>query len=78
MGEYTDLIEGLRPSTRELGSAIPEAWGGFAKLHASAVADGKLPARVKELMAMAIAVVKQCDASTGPARGTPTTSSPRR
>jgi AhpD family alkylhydroperoxidase len=61
MGEYTDLIEGLRPSTRELGSAIPEAWGGFAKLHASAVADGKLPARVKELMALAIAVVKQCD-----------------
>jgi hypothetical protein len=42
MGEYTDLIEGLRPSTRELGSAIREAWGGFAKLHASAVADGKL------------------------------------
>jgi AhpD family alkylhydroperoxidase len=34
---------------------------GFAKLHTSAVADGALPARTKELMALVIAVVKQCD-----------------
>jgi AhpD family alkylhydroperoxidase len=61
MGEYTDVIEGLRPSTRELGGAIPETWGGFAKLHASALAEGELSARVKELIALAIAVVKQCD-----------------
>ena len=61
MGEYTDLIVGLRPPTRELASAIPETWAGFAELHTSAVAEGTLPARVKELMALAIAVVKQCD-----------------
>ena len=61
MGEYTDIIEGLRPSTRELRKAIPETWAGFGKLHASAVSEGTLPARVKELMALTIAVVKQCD-----------------
>ena len=61
MGEYTDIIDGLRPSTRELRNAIPETWGGFGKLHANAVAEGALPARVKELMALVVAVVKQCD-----------------
>jgi AhpD family alkylhydroperoxidase len=40
---------------------IPETWRGFADLHKNAVADGALPARTKELMALAIAVVKQCD-----------------
>jgi AhpD family alkylhydroperoxidase len=30
-------------------------------LHQAAVAEGVLPARVKELMALAIAVVKECD-----------------
>jgi AhpD family alkylhydroperoxidase len=35
--------------------------GEDAPLHQAAVADGVLPAKVKELMALAIAVVKQCD-----------------
>jgi AhpD family alkylhydroperoxidase len=61
MGEYTDVIDGLRASTRELASVIPETWAGFTELHASAVAEGELSGRVKELMALAIAVVKQCD-----------------
>jgi AhpD family alkylhydroperoxidase len=61
MGEYTEVIDELRPSTRELRHAIPDTWAGFAKLHTSAVADGALPARTKELMALVIAVVKQCD-----------------
>jgi len=30
-------------------------------LHKAAVADGALPGKVKELMALVIAVVKQCD-----------------
>ncbi len=41
--------------------AIPEAWAAFTKLHGAAVGDGALPARVKELMALAISVVKECD-----------------
>jgi len=61
MYEYTNIIDGLRTPTRELSEAIPDAWAGFAKLHATAVADGALPARTKEPMALAIAVVKQFD-----------------
>ena len=36
-------------------------WAGFGQLHKAAVADGALPAKVKELMALAIAVVKHRD-----------------
>ena len=56
-----EVIEELRSPTRSLRKAAPEAWAGFSHLHDAAVADGVLPARIKELMALAIAVVKQCD-----------------
>ena len=61
MGHYNEVIDELKEPTRSLSEAIPEAWSGFAQLHKAAVADGVLPARIKELMALAIAVVKQCD-----------------
>jgi AhpD family alkylhydroperoxidase len=61
MGEYRDVAAKLREPTRDLRKAIPDTWGGFGQLHQSAVADGALPRSVKELMALAIAVVKQCD-----------------
>ena len=61
MGHAHDVIDELRGSTRALRQAAPAAWEGFAKLHDAAVADGVLSARVKELMALAIAVVKACD-----------------
>jgi AhpD family alkylhydroperoxidase len=61
MGHYTDVIDDLKEPTRSLRNASPEVWAGFAQLHNAAVADGVLPAKVKELMALAIAVVKRCD-----------------
>jgi AhpD family alkylhydroperoxidase len=61
MAHYTDVIDDLREPTRSLRQAIPGAWDGFAQLHRDAVGEGALPAKVKELMALAIAVVKQCD-----------------
>ena len=61
MDQYREIIAELAGPTRELREAAPEAWAGFGALHAAAVADGVLPARVKELMALAIAVVKHCD-----------------
>jgi len=61
MGHYTDVINELRQPTRSLSKQIPETWAGFAQLHADAVADRALPAKIKELMALAIAVVKHCD-----------------
>jgi AhpD family alkylhydroperoxidase len=61
MGHYTDVINQLKEPTRSLSQASPDVWAGFAQLHKAAVADGALPAKVKELMALSIAVVKQCD-----------------
>jgi AhpD family alkylhydroperoxidase len=61
MAHFTDVIDELREPTRDLRRAQPEAWKGFGELHDAALADGALSGRVKELMALAIAVVKQCD-----------------
>ena len=61
MDEYRTVVDELKRPTRELRRAIPEVWAGFGQLHQAAVADGVLPARIKELMALGIAVVKQCD-----------------
>jgi AhpD family alkylhydroperoxidase len=61
MDHYSDVIADLSEPTKSLRDASPDAWAGFAQLHEAAVADGALSARVKELMALSIAVVKQCD-----------------
>lgn len=61
MGQYTDIISELKTPTRSLRKASGDTWAGFASLHQAAVSEGVLPARVKELIATAIAVVKQCD-----------------
>lgn len=61
MSHYTEVIDDLKESTRSLSQAMPDTWGAFSQLHRAAVADGALPAKVKELMALVAAVVKQCD-----------------
>jgi AhpD family alkylhydroperoxidase len=61
MARYGEVIDELKEPTRSLREMIPETWGEFGELHTHAVADGVLPARIKELMALTMAVVKQCD-----------------
>lgn len=56
-----DLVDSLRQPTRDLRTAIPDTWEGFSRMHRSAVADGALPAKVKELIALAIAVAEGCE-----------------
>jgi AhpD family alkylhydroperoxidase len=46
---------------RRLRDAIPEVYGGYAQLHSASMGDGALPARIKELIALAISVTTQCD-----------------
>jgi AhpD family alkylhydroperoxidase len=47
---------------RHLREAIPGVYAGYAQLHDAAMGDdGALPARIKELIALAIAVTKECD-----------------
>jgi len=61
MTSYADVIAELNEPTRSLREMSTDVWTGFGQLHQAAVADGALPARIKELMALSIAVVKQCD-----------------
>jgi AhpD family alkylhydroperoxidase len=56
-----DVIEELREPTRELRHMIPDTWSAVTQLHAQALGDGALSAQVKELMALAISVVRKCD-----------------
>ena len=51
----------LAPLTRELRHAIPGVYTGYKQLHDAAPADGALDAKTKELIALAIAVSKECD-----------------
>jgi len=53
--------EELMPIARDLRRAIPDVYAGFAALHKGAMAEGVLPVKMKELIALAIAVVEQCD-----------------
>jgi AhpD family alkylhydroperoxidase len=46
---------------RRLREAIPGVYAGYAQLHNAAMGDGALPARTKELIALAIAVTRECD-----------------
>ena len=46
---------------RRLREAIPGVYAGYAQLHNAAMGDGALTARTKELIALAIAVTRECD-----------------
>ncbi|WP_446681681.1 carboxymuconolactone decarboxylase family protein [Allokutzneria oryzae] len=53
--------EELREPTRALRQAIPEVYRGYGALHDAALASGALDTKTKELVALAIAVSKECD-----------------
>lgn len=61
MEHYHDVLAELREPTRSLRHAIPETWSGFQSLHAAAMAEGALPTRLKEAVALTIGVIKRCD-----------------
>ena len=51
----------LREPGRALQQAIPEVYRGYLQLHSAVFAAGALDVHVKQLIALAIAVSKQCD-----------------
>jgi AhpD family alkylhydroperoxidase len=62
MSNYgSDVREALREPTRELRRAIPEVYEGYKRLHDAALADGAVDVKTKELIALAIAVTRECD-----------------
>ena len=53
--------ESLREPERALRQALPDVYRGHRQMHSAAFAAGALDAKVKELIALAISVSKQCD-----------------
>lgn len=56
-----EVQDALAPLARNLRQAIPDVYAGFKELHTSALKEGALPAKTKELIALSIAVVEHCD-----------------
>lgn len=60
-GHNHQVLNDLRPQHRALRQAIPDVYRAFNELSAAALGDGTIPAKVKELTAVAIGVVHGCD-----------------
>ena len=56
-----DILDDLAPLTRDLRKAIPGVYDGFRQLHSASFEAGALTTKTKELIALAIAVSKECD-----------------
>ena len=61
MGYAESVQQELRGPAKELRRAIPAVYAGYAQLHDAAFAPGALDGKAKELIALAVAVGKQCD-----------------
>jgi AhpD family alkylhydroperoxidase len=56
--EYLDRLKKL---AAKLSTEIPGPMSGFGKLHKEAVSEGSLSAKMKELIALAIAISIRCE-----------------
>jgi AhpD family alkylhydroperoxidase len=55
------IREELREPAKSLYKEIPDVMSGYAAMSAAAFRDGQLPAKTKELVALAIAISRECD-----------------
>jgi AhpD family alkylhydroperoxidase len=61
MNAAKQVLEELRQPVRDLRERIPGVFDGYRAISKAVLADGALDAKTKELIALAIAVAKQCD-----------------
>jgi AhpD family alkylhydroperoxidase len=61
MKNYPQHYEQLVGLISKLGLAIPVQMTGFGQLHRSAIKDGALSGKSKELIALGIAIAVHCD-----------------
>ena len=61
MTNAKETLDDLRSPIQALRGQIPEVFDGYGAMSTAAFADGALDAKTKELIALAIAVTKQCD-----------------
>jgi AhpD family alkylhydroperoxidase len=60
-GPFHQIQDDLRAPYRALGEAIPEVMAAYRGLSAAAMAEGALPTKTKELIALAISITRECD-----------------
>ena len=56
-----EVLGELRGPARELREQIPDVVGAYASMQRAAMGEGALSAKVKELIALAVAVTRECD-----------------
>ena len=61
MPHYHEVMDELRAPYQELQEVVPGVALAYAELHKAAMGEGELSAKVKELIALAIAVTRECD-----------------
>ncbi len=61
MGHYHDVLDEVRGPYQELRGTIGEVVAGYGALHRAAMAEGALSTKTKELVALAIAITRECD-----------------
>jgi AhpD family alkylhydroperoxidase len=61
MNNYPEHLAEIKRTMGALGQQIPDTMQAFMGLHKAAASDGVLSAKVKELLALAIAVTVRCD-----------------
>jgi AhpD family alkylhydroperoxidase len=61
MEHFHQVTEDLRAPYRDLTEAIPTVMSGYNALHVAAMGEGALSARMKELIALAISITRECD-----------------
>jgi AhpD family alkylhydroperoxidase len=61
MAHYHEVLEEIRAPYQELQEAIPGVLSGYAEINRSAMGEGDLSAKTKELIALAIAITRECD-----------------
>jgi AhpD family alkylhydroperoxidase len=63
MSHGKDVLNELRDPVRGLRQRIPAVFEAYGSQHSAVFADGALDAKTNELIALAVAVSKQCDRS---------------
>jgi AhpD family alkylhydroperoxidase len=56
-----EILGELREPAHELREHIPDVIGAYADMQRAVMTDGALAAKTKELIALAIAVTRECD-----------------
>ena len=59
--DHPEYFAQIQDRMDNLGKALPGPMSGFAQLHKTAVAEGALTMKTKELISLAIAVTVRCD-----------------